>query len=117
MTARPGRDARHSRMSWSPLIGRPDLLVDLHEGVAEFLKLAELGDLPFRLPHGHGRGQGFGDCLALDLIGETQIGTVPGIAGTGAMAGGLAATPDDAGNRTGAQIGRASCRERVFTAV
>lgn len=67
-----------------------DLLAVLHGGVIEFLKLAELGDLGFGFPHGDGRWQGFGEGLALNLIGETQIGTMSRIAGTCAMASGLA---------------------------
>ena len=36
----------------------------------EFLKLAELGNPGFRLPHNDGCGQGFGDRLVLNLTGE-----------------------------------------------
>jgi hypothetical protein len=79
--------------------------------MTELLKLSELVDLLFRFPHCDRHRQGFTDRLALNLIGQTQIGAMAGILRLGTVAGRFSAASDDAGDGTRTQV--AQLRERA----
>ena len=73
-----------------------DLRIDRNEFLVQALQLSEFSDLSFRLPDRRWIGEGFGDGLAVDLVGQTRIGAVPRIVGLMAVAVGLA-TPASGG--------------------
>jgi hypothetical protein len=81
-----------------------NLGVDLYPSAAQLLKLPELGNLSFRLAPGRRAGQGFGDGLALHLVGEAEAGTMAGMTGLMTMTLGLAGAAGDAGDRPAAEV-------------
>jgi len=61
-------------------------------------------DLCLGLLEGGGGSKGFGYRRAIDGARETQLGVVARIVGLGAMAGRLAASTNDCGNRAWSQV-------------
>ena len=64
----------------------------------------EFSDLFFRLPDRQRIGQGLGNTLAVDLVGQAQIRTMPRIIGLMAMATGLATAALGGGNRSRTEV-------------
>jgi hypothetical protein len=81
-----------------------DFFVYLQEGPAQLLKLAESGNLPFRLAPGSRAGKSFAHRLALHLMGQAEVGAMAGMVGLMTMTVGLAAAGGNAGDRTTTQV-------------
>jgi hypothetical protein len=89
------------------LLDRPcaaDLPIDFHQLAGERAELAELRNFGLRLAEGGLRGKVLSGSLAADLLRELKVGAMAGVARFGAMAAGLAAAADSAGNRAGLEI-------------
>jgi len=63
-------------------------------------------DLGLGFVEGGGGRKGFGYRLAIDGAHEPELGVVAGIVGLGTVAGGLAASTNDGGNRAWSQIAK-----------
>jgi hypothetical protein len=68
------------------------------------LQLSEFSDLSFRLPNRPWITEGFSDGLAVDLVRQTRIGTMPRIVGLMAMAVGFATPAGGGSDGTRTQI-------------
>src|SRR3972149_6540150 len=81
-----------------------DLFVDLHEGPAQLLILAELGNLPLGLALRRRGGKAFRHRLAPHFPGEAERGAMPPFARLVTMTARGSATPSRSRNRAGPKI-------------
>jgi hypothetical protein len=63
-----------------------DVRVDLNEILMQVLQFSEFSDFSFGPSHSGLIGQGFGNRLAIDLVGQTEIGAMAWVLGLMAMA-------------------------------
>ena len=81
-----------------------DLRVDLDKFLVQDLQFTEFGDLSFGLERRSLVGQGFRGGLAIDLVGQAQVGAVPRVFGLMAVAVGLATAACGGSDRATTQI-------------
>jgi hypothetical protein len=84
-----------------------NLVIDIHQILAEFLEAMKFGDLLLGFAQGGRVGKRFGHRLASHPAGKAELGIMTRIAGFGAMAGRLSTAPDNGSNRTGSEVAQA----------
>lgn len=81
-----------------------DLLVHFQQLAAEFTEAVKGLDLTLRFVQFGAGGEGFTDCLAVDLASQAVVGAVARLAALMAVAVGFAAAATDRSDRTAAEI-------------
>jgi len=81
-----------------------DLLINVHQLLAEFLKTMKLGDFLLRFSKGSRVGERFGHGLSCLPAGESELGIMARVVRFGAMARWFPAASHNGGDRTGSQV-------------
>jgi hypothetical protein len=80
------------------------MLTDFDEFPAELLVFPEFGYFPLRLAHGGWGGQGFGDGLAMSLVGQAHDGAMARVIGAGTVTGRFSAAEYGSDDRAWAHV-------------
>ena len=91
----------HGAQGADPFVGGKEL-------VTKLLKTMKRFHFPLGLAQEHERIKSLGDRFALNLSGETEVGSMARIVGPGTMTGGLATFAGGGGDGTAAEIAQIS---------